>query len=212
MATGLTCKIKDDISFEEFAMTCARSMGACITMRDDPMDAPIPKFEPSTHHVEALQSAIDVLCDVEKMPLSVAWNQSRKEYRAHEKYLLERIKEAQELRAKYEAMLVKVQAWEPPSPDHVEFKQFMIQQITDSIKFDCIEDYYIRQLGSRPQSPKKYLNDIREKAISDIIYHNNENKNEIQRVNKRNQWICQLHNSLKLPIKDENRNGEGYQG
>ena len=36
MPTGYTDKIKDGITFKEYAMGCARAFGALITMRDNP--------------------------------------------------------------------------------------------------------------------------------------------------------------------------------
>lgn len=34
-------------------------------------------------------------------------------------------------------MLDQVQLWQPPTDDHMGLKEFMIQQIEESIKFDC---------------------------------------------------------------------------
>ena len=36
MATGYTHAIEKGISFETFALTCARAFGACINLRDEP--------------------------------------------------------------------------------------------------------------------------------------------------------------------------------
>ena len=39
-------------------MDCARAFGACIMMRDESVDAPIPEeFKPSTYHIEELEKA-----------------------------------------------------------------------------------------------------------------------------------------------------------
>ena len=58
MPTGFTCDIKDGITFERFALNCARAFGALINMRDDSLDAEIPdEIKPSDHHVKALAEA-----------------------------------------------------------------------------------------------------------------------------------------------------------
>ncbi len=134
MATGYTCEIEKGISFEKFVMTCARGMGACITMRDDDMDTPIPqKFEPSDYHLKELEKAIDAICKIDTRCSSRMngnmgidyrkyWTQSRRANRANVKYAKEQMAKMLALKAKYEEMLAKVEAWVPPSPDHVEFK------------------------------------------------------------------------------------------
>ena len=58
MATGYTHSIKNDITFEQFALLCARAFGACIEMRDDPTDKPIPKkFKVDSYHAKELKEA-----------------------------------------------------------------------------------------------------------------------------------------------------------
>src|SRR6056297_1005549 len=64
MPTGYTHQIKDGISFEKYALGCARAFGATISMRDDPPDAEIPeKFDESDHHLEKIKEAQDNLND-----------------------------------------------------------------------------------------------------------------------------------------------------
>src|SRR5690606_5838921 len=45
--------------------------------------------------------------------------------------------EAAERKSRYLAMLEQVSAWSPPTEDHVCLKEFMKQQLTESIKYDC---------------------------------------------------------------------------
>lgn len=73
MPTGYTANIKNGITFEEFALDCARNFGALIIMRDEPKDAPIPEqFEASKHHEEATSKYLEELNQVfgkEKPPV-----------------------------------------------------------------------------------------------------------------------------------------------
>jgi hypothetical protein len=60
MPTGFTADICKgaEVSFEDFAMTCARAFGALYSMRDEPMDAPIPEtFVASGYHADELEKA-----------------------------------------------------------------------------------------------------------------------------------------------------------
>ena len=54
MPTGYTATlVEHGQTFPEFAMQCAKAFGACITLRDEPFDAPIPtKFKASTWHTK----------------------------------------------------------------------------------------------------------------------------------------------------------------
>lgn len=50
MPTGYTADLHDgkDVTFDQFVKQCARGMGALVTLRDAPWDAPLPeRFEPS---------------------------------------------------------------------------------------------------------------------------------------------------------------------
>lgn len=69
MPTGYTADLTLDTPFERFAMRCARAMGACVMMRDDPMDAPIPdKWEPDDYYRKRLEDAKAKLAAAEEMP------------------------------------------------------------------------------------------------------------------------------------------------
>lgn len=138
MPTGYTAAIKDDISFNQFVWGCARGMGAFVMMRDEPSDAEIPQqFDPNNYHYLAIISAKEELLKVHNMTVDECNKASaaahKKEVASNRKY----IKASDDLKIKYESMLAKVLSWKPPTPDHVNFKDFMIEQIQSSIKFDC---------------------------------------------------------------------------
>ena len=70
MPTGYTARVKDGTvtEFKDFAMGCARAMGACISMREAAHDAEIPEqFEPSPYHTEQLAKAKADLAAFEAM-------------------------------------------------------------------------------------------------------------------------------------------------
>lgn len=221
MATGYTREIAKGISFEKFVLTCARGMGACITMRDDDMDVPIPqKFEPSDYHLKEMENAVDDLCRIdtnymgEGVDYRKYWTQSRRATRKNVKYAQEQLAKQLVLKAKYEEMLAKVNAWVPPSPDHVEFKKFMIEQITTSIDWDCNPNYYLRQINEKPKTGKQYYYDMLDAAVGNLRYHREQYRDEVKRAEDRTRWIQQLRDSLfpSSPAADENRNGEACQG
>jgi len=199
MPTGYTYTIKDGITFKEFIMKCARAVGACIEMRDDPMDKPIPeKFEPSTYHLENIERYRRQLNQVQLM--TDAEIESLEEHDRLKE--IESIKQSEldraDLKLKYEDMLEQVKEWIPPSPDHENFKKFMLDQITESIEHDCDTSY--RWPAPQKKSVDQWRADRIKDLERDIAYHTKENDEELKRYIEKNRWIQQLRQSIeKLP-------------
>lgn len=195
MPTGYTDLIKNDITFPEFAMKCARAFGALVHMRDDSMDAEIPdEIIPSNYHKDEMEKACFKLIEAKKMTLNTAKVLVIKDYNEQVKYHEKYFSDANALKNKYEAMLKKVIAWQPPTPEHEELKKFMIQQIKDSIDFDCNTNYSkVPEL----QSPEKWLDKYVDKCARDLGYHVKEWCAEVERCKEKTEWIRTLKASLK---------------
>ena len=198
MPTGYTHAVQDGkiTSLREFALSCARGMGVCIAMRDDPADTPIPeRFEPSTaYHDEHIATAKRTLetapgltakeCDV------LAQADFEAEMEGHLKYA----KSRDDARLNYKNMIAKVEAWKPHE-DINGLKNFMLEQLRSSIDFDCSESYQpeppIRLTGE--QWRRKQL----ERASKDLAYHEKERAAEIRRTEDRNRYLARLRESLQ---------------
>lgn len=193
MPTGYTAAIKDGITFKQYALGCARAFGALIMMRDDPHDAPIPnEFKPSDFHINALQEESNHLAQLKLMnnaeteaAATAAYNKAMQERKA-------RFDERTELRAKYDAMLAQVVAWQAPTPDHVSYKSFMEEQIRESMKWDCGEfsDAPIQLTGAQ------WLSEEIARAERSIKYHTEEDAKERKRTEERNGWVKALRDAL----------------
>lgn len=195
MPTGYTAAIKDGITFEQFVMRCARAMGALIMMRDEPMDAPIPeRFEPSNYYAEKLAEAEKNLAWYQNMADSEVDRERLKEFDTEMAAYRERIKSANDLRTEYEAMRQSVAAWTSPTPDHEGFRDFMLKQLDESIKFDCDTSY-----ESEPEiySTSGWRDIKIMKARRDVEYLAAEHANEVERTEARNAWLKALRESLK---------------
>lgn len=193
--TGYTADIYEgkDISFEEFVLKCARNFGALIEMRDEPWDADIPdEFKPSDHHSKALWTARKKLNDVK------SWDDATADAKAEADWNLavEKWEEAEgkrkAQRERYQAMLEKVDAWVPPTADHVNLKEFMQQQLEQSIDFDT------KPFWTRPekQTGGAFRQQQLEKAQRDVRYHTEEHAKEVQRAQERSAWVRELRKSL----------------
>ena len=134
MPTGYTSDIKKGISFKTFALDCARAFGACIDMRDESKDTPIPEaFKPFTHCEERAKDIKEEIELLEIMDIKTATIKAKEEYKKEtERYRLY-INDACELRTKYVAMLSKVDKWQPPTAEHDGLKDFMKEQIEQSM-------------------------------------------------------------------------------
>jgi hypothetical protein len=195
MPTGYTAAIADGIDFRTFAMNCARAFGACVSLRDEGGGGEkIPdRFEPSGYHAQRLKESAKQIAEVQAMSSdeceAAAKADYEREFAAHQ----QRIAKNRALKAKYESMLLDVDAWTPPTPEHEGLKTFMREQITESIKFDCSMEYLsapVRMSGS----------EWRQAQISslsrDVGYHGEENQKEIDRAKSRTEWVLALRTSL----------------
>lgn len=198
MPTGYTAGVADGTvtEFKEYAMSCARAFGACISMRDDPHDAEIPeKFEPSSYHADAIERAesdLKILLDATQAELNAA---AKLKYTVDLNHNQNAIAERQKQRERYEEMLAKAKAYEPPSDDHADFAEFMVSQLTQSIEFDCSTSYYEENMPKQLTAAEFRLKEMNRLEDS-IEYHKREYVKEVQRTEKRNKWIQLLRESL----------------
>lgn len=198
MPTGYTADIKDGISFETFALNCARAFGACITLRDEPGGGEsIPEeFEPSDYHVKAAQKARDDLAALLSMSKDDKEKSAAKFWDDAETSRMMRLQDKQKQRQSYEAMLEKVNAWVPPMPEHVGLHEFMRSQIMQSIDFDCDITY-----DSEPtprQTGEEWASERANRLNRDIDYHDKENASEVRRTKERTEWVRSLRTSLEV--------------
>lgn len=195
MATSYTADLNDgkQVTFEEFAMKCARAFGALVEMRDDPLDAPIPdEFRPSNYHLEAIKAAEKRLSEVEKWSDARAEREAKKAYREElhsaKQYAEKNVKSGRA----YTGMLKQVGKWVPPTKDHEGLKGFMVEQLTESLEFDCLHTPTVPQ----QISGKQYRAQLIKNARRDIAYHTKESKSEVRCSRERSEWVRSLRQSL----------------
>lgn len=194
MPTGYTAIIEDGCTFEQFVWRCARGMGACVMMRDDPMDTPVPdEFQPSTYHREEIERLQNKLERLEWMtiPQVKAEIQAEREsvIAANARYATEH----KEKSARYETILEKVRAWNPPSSDHVGLKELMMEQIEISLPGE------LYQQPPPCSDPQEWLSAKLSKARNDLAYHREHHSKELARTKERNEWVKGLRQSVPQP-------------
>lgn len=194
MPTGYTYQVENGeiTTLEQYAMTCARAFGALITMRDDPMDKPIPEnFEPNTkYYDEHIERASAALQELPSLGVEECDARAKAEFDAAMASHIKGEKERYEQKVRYANMKEMVTAWKVPSALQ-ELKNFMIQQIDESTKFgDYKADPPVRLTG------EKWREKELEKASRDLAYYTKERDKEIERVKGRNQWLADLRAAL----------------
>lgn len=196
MPTGYTEDIYEgkDVSGSEFLMQCARAFGATVSMRDEPFNKEIPKFEPSDYHLKAIKKSVEELEKYVNMSIEEAEKAVAQSHEAAVTSFHMRWNEKKELKSRYEKVLKEVKEWIPPTEDHIELKKYAINQLNESIKFDCSTDYMKMPEKSNAQ---EWLYTMIEGANKDIAYHQKEWEAEVERTNGRNKWVNELKNSLK---------------
>jgi hypothetical protein len=200
MPTGYTAGIENDISFEDYLLSCARAFGACVHQRDE-ATAVKPKLQ--TIDNQAYEEMI-LSAEAELGALRTMTREQREEYgqelkdqriASAQKYFNEKVL----LKNKYDAMMVKVQVWNPPTPDHQGLKQFMIDQINDSIRFDCGTDYWLEQLTiASNANPIKLVDEEIAMHERTIARYEEEWAKNGRRVEESNRWITALYDSLGI--------------
>lgn len=201
MPTGYTACVEDGsvTEFPEFAMRCARAFGAMIEMRDEPLDAPVPeRMKVSTFYADRLADEKRRLTKLQAMSaddIAAAYEDHfLKETQMREQMRRERA----EKNARYDAMLAKVNAWTPPTSEHVELKKFMVNQI------DISRDSWEIDMPQRIAPSVWHRCEIHSCEQS-ILRYANEAKKESERGSGRNEWVQKLRESLTSPSKTSSK-------
>lgn len=196
MPTGYTHPVREGTvtSFTEFAKICVRAMGVTILQRDDSSDAPlITRYEPNVdYHDRSLATAREKRDLYDARTFENWRNAMEAQDDGDQQAWRDRVEQLKVERARYEAMLDKVQAWVPPTEEHQAMKKFMVDQLTESIRFDCTP------YGQPPmlQDVEEYKATCYERVERDIEYSTKARREEIERTATRNEWLDQFLASL----------------
>lgn len=117
------------ITFRAFAIRCARAEDAFAEIRDRQPDA----ARPTASERRLAQDRASLLA-AEAMSDDEADRRAEEWYRREEGMHAVRLREAGDLKARYEAMIAQVVSWEPPLPlgerSFLELKWFMLDQLS----------------------------------------------------------------------------------
>lgn len=202
MPTGYTADVKDGkvTELSDFVLTCARGFGALVTLRDSDQSLEATRryiaeeayLGQSRYYQNQIAAAKSRLAELEAMDereaLAAAQAAADAVIEQNRGYAERRLLE----RERYEAMLAKVETWEAPTSEHVEFKAFMAKQIEESIDFDC------RPFAMPvPEVSLGWRDAEVERQRQRIARAEEEIENERHRNESRKAWVSALLDSLE---------------
>lgn len=194
MATGYTYDVVEGklTDFKAFALRCAHAFGALITLKEESMDCPIPEFKPEPYYEAHLAEAKNELSKLRAMTPADCEAMALQAYREVQAGLQKSYEESLVVRDRLLAMRSKAADWRPPTSEHQGLKDFMIQQLDDTLKWE-----------GNPKIPEvqkktgaEWLAVRVESAERDIQYYTQERDKEIKRCDERNRWVKELRASL----------------
>jgi len=197
MPTGYTSNIeKGNITTgNDFLMLCAREFGACIEMRDEPLDTEIPeKCDTDDYYSNSLEEANQELKKYKSMTEIDAAAEVEAEYNKRQAEAQKGIEKNKLIRERYMKILDEVKEWIPPTSEHTNLKDFAIKQIEMCLPED---KYWVEKKKIPKSTAKEWLSDNISSCLHDIEYYSKQMREEEERVNGRNKWISDLRDSLK---------------
>lgn len=204
MPTGYTAgilngKIK---TFKQFATQCIRAFGGAVHMRDDDWYAAYRPDKVSDYYskrVEDINKKINVLNKLSDKELI---KNQKNELLNDRMKNIKTIVEKKEVNLKLKMFLDQAHQYEPPTPEHIGIKDFMIQQLTDTIDCDGNISYYeekIKLIDEKLKNidPIEIRKTFMDDYLDDLTRAQKYLKEEEERVNNRNEWSRQYLESIK---------------
>lgn len=194
MPSGYTADVMDGkIDFPTFALRCARAFGATIMQRDENTSNPPRHREYSDFYERMVKEDEAELARLAALSDEEIEQEFQNEVEETKKHNADSVSIAAERRVRYQDMIDKVNAWVPPTLDHIKMRDFMIKQLTESIDWDC-NPYQ----SESPANSKDWIGERIKRLTQNLTRHRMNVEEEKERVRKSNEWIDALYESLGL--------------
>jgi hypothetical protein len=202
MPSAYTDKIvKGSITeFEDFAKLCTKAF--LIHLRDEPLSTEYKKREPSNYHLKQIERAKKELKELENISNEQLLMDKRSELINDRDRVVNNVKNTKKLKSTVLEFLDKAKKFKPPTESHKGIKEFMIEQLESTIKWDCSTEWSDRTLENIEKNLKnldaeKVREVIKDNCLDSIEYHTKEHEKELQSCNDTNQWYQQFIQSLE---------------
>lgn len=172
-----------DIEFKEFVLKCAGQFS--------PFDAHDPIT--NNRYEAQLQTARASVAATEQWDEAEADLQAQLDYERRCDEHQKELRKQRKLRKNYEAMLARVMAWTPPTPRHQGLKEYMVNQLKQSIKVDCNTNNLTMPQRLSGVIYKEQRLQVLEIYIASVMAIR---ESEISRATDRRDWFLTLRQSL----------------
>jgi len=203
MPTGYTTGIIDGTinTFPDFAKICMRAMGATIMMRDEPLSAPWKPRKPTEYHAQEIGRRKEAIIKCNQQTDEQVVSDEKDRLQDERKYHIESIQKAVDAKKKLDELMNEAKLYQPPTEKHQKVKDFMIQQLKETIESDTDTEYHqesIRLIDSELTTitADSVRSKIIEKANEAIKYHTHQQEEEIKRCVESNEWVETFLSSL----------------
>lgn len=195
MPTGYTAAVMDGkvTGLREFMLNLARAG------EHDPPKTPInerkPDLAPSQYVADRVARARAEVARYEAMDPEEAIDEQRREQAERSARYAEADAERKITAARYDAMLAKVRAWDPPTEGHEWLKGFAIKQLEESKDNDARpprREYYFLP----PVPPEEWIESRYLAAKEELELANERLDEDIEGRRQRLDWINALERSL----------------
>lgn len=201
MKTGFTGPIYngEDITFEQFANSCLRHFGIYLRFAEQYPNLnkyEIPdKIYPNNYYKKRYEEA---KAEYEKHLATPKTKQELEaEYTIYVNSVIkgnkDRAKENEALKNRYNAMLSKVRSWIPPSEEYNNIKNFMENQLIESLY--CCRHIYVEDIIPKDEWIQEQIN--RTDLIDSMKYNLKQYNKSIVAAKKDTQWLKTFSESIK---------------
>jgi hypothetical protein len=197
MPTGYTAPIydnKEGYNVKKFIQDCARGIGYMARFRDHDFEGLPERIECEQYYKKNLDETYEKLQKFTNMTLEEADVLYQKEYKnlckSHEEWLLN----CGNLKLRYQEYIHKIESWKLPSEELKSLKDLCLQQLNESMKFDCTTTY-----SKYPEriTTQEWLSNQIKNCYENIEYYSKKYKEELEYVEKANNWIQLLRESIE---------------
>lgn len=197
MPTGYTyAALEKRMNLQQFAEQCMRAFGVAVHMRDEPLDVLLPEtLKPDDYYQKAAEEARAELETLNAVPEAERIKRGKAEIekekaeakKSHEKWASEN--------AYFKNLLKEAEAWQEPTPDHREFKEFMVNQLKMSI--DNFESYHEERMKKLEEAdPLEYFNREITQAKDWLKSRLEDKEKNEERTRTNNEWIREIRNTF----------------
>ncbi len=198
MPTGYTDGVSDGTitTFEEYALTCARAFGACVTLRDEPLNGDIPEFTVDEYYkrwVDETKTELERFSNLTHDQLVEEYNNDIANRQARAAQAASAIEDRKLQQRRYEMMLARAKLFKPPTGSHIEFGKFIVEQLKQSIAYCGTRSYDNMTIPSFEVWQVEKLDQLKSNAEYAVQSY----EDEVKRVASRNEWVRNLRKAIK---------------